>query len=166
MSRLEILHFPDPRLRRRAEAVSVVDDDVRRLIDDMLETMYEAPGIGLSAPQVNIAKRVITIDVSQDRSAPLCLVNPEIRAVSGETETEEGCLSLPGVYEIVKRPERIRVSALGRDGRSREIEAEGLLAVCIQHEIDHLDGRLFVDYLSRLKRQRIRKKAEKALRYA
>ena len=166
MSRLEILHFPDPRLRRRAEAVSVVDDDVRRLIDDMLETMYEAPGIGLSAPQVNIAKRVITIDVSQDRSAPLCLVNPEIRAVSGETETEEGCLSVPGVYEIVKRPERVRVSALGRDGRSREIEAEGLLAVCIQHEIDHLDGRLFVDYLSRLKRQRIRKKAEKALRYA
>ena len=166
MSRLEILHFPDPRLRRRAEAVSVVDDDVRRLIDDMLETMYEAPGIGLSAPQVNIAKRVITIDVSQDRSAPLCLVNPEIHAVSGETETEEGCLSVPGVYEIVKRPERVRVSALGRDGRSREIEAEGLLAVCIQHEIDHLDGRLFVDYLSRLKRQRIRKKAEKALRYA
>lgn len=166
MSRLEILHFPDPRLRRRAEAVSVVDDDVRRLIDDMLETMYEAPGIGLSAPQVNIAKRVVTIDVSQDRSAPLCLVNPEIRAVSGETETEEGCLSVPGVYEIVKRPERVRVSALGRDGRSREIEAEGLLAVCIQHEIDHLDGRLFVDYLSRLKRHRIRKKAEKALRYA
>ena len=166
MSRLEILHFPDPRLRRRAEAVSVVDDDVRRLIDDMLETMYEAPGVGLSAPQVNIAKRVITIDVSQDRSAPLCLVNPEILAVSGETETEEGCLSLPGVYEIVKRPERVRVSALDRDGRSREIETEGLLAVCIQHEIDHLDGRLFVDYLSRLKRQRIRKKAEKALRYA
>ena len=166
MPRLEILHFPDPRLRRRAEAVSVVDDDIRRLIDDMLETMYEAPGIGLSAPQVNIAKRVITIDVSKDRSAPLCLVNPEIRAVSGETETEEGCLSVPGVYEIVKRPERVRVSALGRDGRSREIEAEGLLAVCIQHEIDHLDGRLFVDYLSRLKRQRIRKKAEKALRYA
>ena len=166
MSRLDILHFPDPRLRRRAEAVSVVDDDIRRLIDDMLETMYEAPGIGLSAPQVNIAKRVITIDVSKDRSAPLCLVNPEIHAVSGETETEEGCLSVPGVYEIVKRPERVRVSALGRDGRSREIEAEGLLAVCIQHEIDHLDGRLFVDYLSRLKRQRIRKKAEKARRYA
>lgn len=166
MSRLDILHFPDPRLRRRAEAVSVVDDDIRRLIDDMLETMYEAPGIGLSAPQVNIAKRVITIDVSQDRNAPLCLVNPEIRAVSGETETEEGCLSVPGVFEFVKRPESVRVFALGRDGRSREIEAEGLLAVCIQHEIDHLDGRLFVDYLSRLKRQRIRKKAEKALRYA
>ena len=166
MSRLEILHFPDPRLRRRAEVVPVVDDDVRRLIDDLLETMYEAPGIGLSAPQVNVAKRVITIDVSKDRNAPLCLVNPEIRTASGETETEEGCLSVPGVYELVKRPEKVRVSALDRDGRSREIEAEGLLAVCIQHEIDHLDGRLFVDYLSRLKRQRIRKKAEKVQRYA
>ena len=168
MSRLEILQFPDPRLRRRAEAVPVVDDDVRRLIDDLLETMYDAPGIGLSAPQVNVAKRVITIDVSKDRNAPLCLVNPEIRTASDETETEteEGCLSVPGVYELVKRPEKVRVSALDRDGRSREIEAEGLLAVCIQHEIDHLDGRLFVDYLSRLKRQRIRKKAEKAQRYA
>lgn len=166
MSHLDILHFPDPRLRRRADPVSVVDDDVRRLIDDMLETMYDAPGIGLSAPQVNVAKRVVTIDVSKSRSAPLCLVNPEIRSVSGETETEEGCLSVPGVYEVVERPERVRVCALDRDGRSREIEAEGMLAVCIQHEIDHLDGRLFVDYLSRLKRQRIRRKAEKALRYA
>ena len=166
MSRLEILHFPDPRLRRRAEPVSDVDDEVRRLIDDMLETMYEAPGIGLSAPQVNVSRRVVTIDVSQDRNTPVCLVNPEIRATGGETETEEGCLSVPGIYEIVKRPEWVRVSALDRDGNSREIEAEGLLAVCIQHEIDHLDGRLFVDYLSRLKRQRIRKKAEKALRYA
>ena len=166
MSRLDILHFPDPRLRRRAEPVNVVDDDVRRLIDDMLETMYDAPGIGLSAPQVNIAKRVVTIDLSKDQSAPLCLVNPEIRSVSGETETEEGCLSVPDVYEIVKRPERVRICAFDRDGRSREIEAEGALAVCIQHEIDHLDGRLFVDYLSRLKRQRIRKRAEKVLRYA
>ena len=164
MARLDILHFPDPRLRRRAEPVGSVDDRVRRLIDDMLDTMYEAPGIGLSAPQVNVAKRVVTIDVSKDRSAPLCLVNPEIRSAGGETETEEGCLSVPGVHELVKRPERVRVQALDRDGRSREIEAEGLLAVCIQHEIDHLDGRLFVDYLSRLKRQRIRKKAEKALR--
>ena len=166
MSRLEILHYPDPRLRRRAEPVNVVDDDVRRLIDDMLETMYDAPGIGLSAPQVNVAKRVITVDVSKDRSAPVCLVNPEILSVDGETETEEGCLSVPGVFELVARPEKVRVRALDRDGRSREIEAEDLLAVCIQHEIDHLDGRLFVDYLSRLKRQRIRKKAEKALRHA
>ena len=165
MSRLEILHYPDPRLRRRAEPVSVVDDEVRRLIDDMLETMYDAPGIGLSAPQVDVAKRVVTIDVSKDRSEPVCLVNPEIRSVVGETETEEGCLSFPGVYELVKRPEKVRVCALDRKGHSREVEAEGLLAVCIQHEIDHLDGRLFVDYLSRLKRQRIRKKAEKALRY-
>lgn len=166
MSRLEILHYPDPRLRRRAEPVSVVDDDIRRLIDDMLETMYDAPGIGLSAPQVNVAKRVVTIDVSKDRSEPVCLVNPEIRSVDGETETEEGCLSVPGVYEVVKRPERVRVSALDREGRAKEIEADGLLSVCIQHEIDHLDGRLFVDYLSRLKRQRIRRKAEKALRHA
>ncbi len=166
MARLEILHFPDPRLRRRAEPASSVDDRVRRLIDDMLDTMYDAPGIGLSAPQVNVAKRVVTIDVSKDRNAPLCLVNPEIRSAGGETETEEGCLSVPGVYEMVKRPERVRVHALDRDGRSCEIEAEGLLAVCIQHEIDHLDGRLFVDHLSRLKRQRIRKKAEKALRQA
>ena len=166
MSRLEILHYPDPRLRRRAEPVSVVDDEVRRLIDDMLDTMYDAPGIGLSAPQVDVAKRVVTIDVSKDRSEPVCLVNPEIRSVVGETETEEGCLSLPGVYEHVKRPEKVRVFALDREGRSREIEAEGMLAVCIQHEIDHLDGRLFVDYLSRLKRHRIRKKAEKALRLA
>ena len=166
MSRLEILHFPDPRLRRRSRPVSAVDDDVRRLIDDMFETMYDAPGIGLSAPQVNVAARVVTIDVSQDRIEPLCLVNPEILATGGETETEEGCLSVPGVYEVVKRPETVRVRALDRDGRSREIEAEGLLAVCIQHEIDHLDGRLFVDHLSRLKRQRIRKKAEKALRHA
>ena len=166
MSGLDILHFPDPRLRRRAEPVRVVDDGVRRLIDDMLETMYDAPGIGLSAPQVNIAKRVVTIDITKDRSDPLCLVNPEVRTATGEMEAEEGCLSLPGVYEIVKRPEMVRVSALDRDGRSCEIEAEGLLAVCIQHEIDHLDGRLFVDYLSRLKRQRIRKKAEKTLRHA
>lgn len=166
MSRLEILHFPDPRLRRRCEPVSAVDDDVRRLIDDMFETMYEAPGIGLSAPQVNVLARVVTIDLSKDRSTPLCLVNPEILATDGETEAEEGCLSVPGVFELVKRPERVRVRALDRDGRSREIEAEGLLAVCIQHEIDHLDGRLFVDYLSRLKRQRIRKKAEKAQRHA
>ena len=166
MSRLDILHFPDPRLRRRAEPVAAVDDRVRRLIDDMFETMYEAPGIGLSAPQVNVAERVVTIDLSKDRSEPLCLVNPEIRSADGETETEEGCLSVPGVYEIVKRPENIRVHALDRDGRAQEIEAQGMLAVCIQHEIDHLDGRLFVDYLSRLKRQRIRKKAEKTLRHA
>ena len=166
MARLDILHFPDPRLRRRAEPVGAVDDHVGRLIDDMFETMYDAPGIGLAAPQVNVAKRVITIDLSKDRSEPLCLVDPEILWAGGEMEIEEGCLSVPGVYEVVKRAERIRVAATGRDGRSREIEAEGLLAACIQHEIDHLDGRLFVDHLSRLKRQRIRRKAEKLLRHA
>ena len=166
MARLRILHFPDPRLRRRAEPVGAVDDRVRRLIDDMFETMYEAPGIGLAAPQVDVAMRVITIDLSKDRNEPLCLVDPEIRRAEGEMEYEEGCLSVPGVYDMVKRAERVRVSATDRDGQAREIEAEGLLAACIQHEIDHLDGRLFVDHLSRLKRQRIRKKAEKALRQA
>ena len=166
MARLEILHFPDPRLRRRAEPVGAVDDRVGRLIDDMFETMYDAPGIGLAAPQVNVAKRVITIDLSKDRSEPLCLVDPEILRADGQAETEEGCLSVPGVYEVVKRAERIRVCATDRDGRSREIEAAGLLAVCIQHEIDHLDGRLFVDHLSRLKRERIRRKAEKLLHHA
>ena len=166
MARLEILHFPDPRLRRRAEPVGTVDESVRRLIDDMFETMYDAPGIGLAAPQVDIAKRVITIDLSKDRSEPLCLVDPEILWADGEAETEEGCLSVPGVYDVVKRAERIRVRATDRDGRSREIGAEGLLAACIQHEIDHLDGRLFVAHLSRLKRQRIRRKAEKLLRQA
>ena len=166
MARLRILHFPDPRLRRRAEPVGIVDDGIRKLIDDMFETMYEAPGIGLAAPQVDVAMRVITIDLSKDRNEPLCLVDPEIRWAEGKMEYEEGCLSVPGVYDMVKRAERVRVSATDRDGQAREIEAEGLLAACIQHEIDHLDGRLFVDHLSRLKRQRIRKKAEKALRQA
>ena len=166
MARLRILHFPDPRLRRRAEPVGIVDDGIRKLVDDMFETMYEAPGIGLAAPQVDVAMRVITIDLSKDRNEPLCLVDPEIRWAEGEMEYEEGCLSVPGVYDMVKRAERVRVSATDRDGQAREIEAEGLLAACIQHEIDHLDGRLFVDHLSRLKRQRIRKKAEKALRQA
>ena len=164
MARLPILHFPDPRLRRRAEPVGTVDDGIRKLVDDMFETMYEAPGIGLAAPQVDVAVRVIAIDLSKDRNDPLCLVDPEIRWAEGEVEYEEGCLSVPGVYDMVKRAERVRVCATDRDGRSREIEAEGLLAACIQHEIDHLDGRLFVDHLSRLKQQRIRKKAGKRLR--
>ena len=166
MAQLPILHFPDPRLRRRAEPVGTVDDGIRKLVDDMFETMYGAPGIGLAAPQVDVAKRVITIDLSKDRNEPLCLVDPEIRWAGGEMECEEGCLSVPDVFEMVKRAERIRVSATDRDGRSIEIEAVGLLAACIQHEIDHLDGRLFVDHLSRLKQQRIRKKAEKRLRHA
>lgn len=164
MAKLQILHFPDPRLRNRAEPVAAVDDDVRQLIDDMLETMYDAPGIGLAATQVNVASRVVVVDVSDDRSSPLALVNPEISSTTGELETEEGCLSVPGVYETVTRADSILVRALSRDGKALEFEAEGLLAVCIQHEVDHLDGKLFVDYLSQLKRQRIRKKAQKQQR--
>ena len=166
MTTLNILHFPDPRLREIAQPVEHVDDDVRQIIDDMFETMYAAPGIGLAATQVNIAKRIIVIDVSEEKNQPLCLINPEILSLDGIEEMEEGCLSVPGVYERVQRADRVRVSALDRDGRKVEIEADGLLAVCIQHEIDHLDGKLFVDYLSQLKRTRIRKKLEKEQRQA
>ncbi|MEJ2591674.1 MAG: peptide deformylase [Candidatus Thiodiazotropha sp.] len=161
MAILDILHFPDPRLRNKAKPVAVVDNAIRRLIDDMLETMYQAPGIGLAATQVNVAKRVVVIDISEDKDQPLCLVNPEILERDGVEQMEEGCLSVPGVYELVSRADHIRMRALDRDGNPFEMEAEGLLAVCIQHELDHLDGKLFVDYLSSLKRQRIRKKLEK-----
>ena len=157
----DILYYPDPRLRNRAQPVDSVDDEVRRLLDDMLETMYSAPGIGLAAIQVNVPKRAITIDISEHGDQPLCLVNPEILELTGSVETEEGCLSVPGIYESVERADWIRARALDRDGQAIEFEAEGLLAVCVQHEIDHLDGRLFVDHLSQLKRQRIRKKAHK-----
>ncbi len=166
MARLEILHFPDPRLRRQAAPVAKVDDAVRGLVDDMLETMYAAPGIGLAAVQVNVLKQVITIDVSENRNAPLVLINPQILASSGSLETEEGCLSVPESYERVARAERIEFRALNLDGTPFESEAEGLLAVCVQHEIDHLQGRLFVDYLSGLKRQRIRKRLVKQQRMA
>lgn len=166
MAILDILHFPDARLRNKAKPVTEVDARIRQLIDDMFETMYDAPGIGLAAIQVNEPSRVIVIDVSEDRSQPLTLVNPEILDRQGEEEMDEGCLSVPGVYETVKRAEQIRVRALDRDGNRFEIDADGLLAVCIQHEIDHLDGKLFVDYLSNLKRQRIRKKLEKEARLA
>ena len=164
MAMLDILHFPDPRLRNQARPVERVDDDVRQLIDDMFETMYAAPGIGLAAIQVNRPQRVIVMDVSEDRSQPLALVNPEILERHGVEEMDEGCLSVPGVYETVQRADRVRVRALDRAGEPFEMEADGLLAVCIQHEIDHLDGKLFVDYLSSLKRQRIRKKLEKEAR--
>lgn len=164
MAILEILHFPDPRLRNKARPVDQVDDSVRELIDDMLETMYQAPGIGLAAVQVNDPRRVVVIDTSEDHSDPLTLVNPEIVDKQGEEEMDEGCLSVPGFYETVKRAEKVRVRALDRDGNVFEREADGLLAVCVQHEIDHLDGKLFVDYLSNLKRQRIRKKLEKEAR--
>ncbi|MEW8430133.1 MAG: peptide deformylase, partial [gamma proteobacterium symbiont of Ctena orbiculata] len=156
--------FPDPRLRNKAKPVAQVDDSIRRLIDDMLETMYQAPGIGLAATQVNVAKRVVVIDLSEEKNRPLCLVNPEILTKDGEEQMEEGCLSVPGIYELVKRANQIRLRALDREGRAFEMEAEGLLAVCIQHELDHLEGKLFVDYLSSLKRQRIRKRLEKESR--
>jgi peptide deformylase len=153
-------------LRNRARPVDRVDAGVRQLLDDMLETMYAAPGIGLAAIQVNVPKRVITIDISRHSDEPLCLVNPEILESRGSIETEEGCLSVPDIYETVARADWVRARALDRDGQMFEFEAEGLLAVCVQHEIDHLDGRLFVDHLSQLKRQRIRKKASKKLRQA
>lgn len=161
MSLLNILHFPDPLLRQKAAPVARVDDETRRIIDDMFETMYQAPGIGLAAVQVNILQRIVVIDVSEEKDQPLCLINPELLAAEGTEKTEEGCLSVPGIYEPVERAERIRVRALDREGQPFELEADGLLAVCIQHEIDHLDGKLFVDHLSALKRNRIRKKLEK-----
>jgi peptide deformylase len=161
MALLHILHYPDPRLRNRAQPVEHVDDAIRKLADDMLETMYDAPGIGLAAIQVGVAKRLIVLDVSEDGKEPMCLINPVILEQSGAESMDEGCLSVPGVSEPVERAARIRYQALDRDGRPVEAEAEGLMAVCIQHEIDHLDGKLFVDYLTELKRQRIRKKLEK-----
>ncbi|MDV3238500.1 MAG: peptide deformylase [Gammaproteobacteria bacterium] len=164
MAKLEILHFPDTRLRTRARPVETVDAEVRRLVDDMFETMYAAPGIGLAATQVNVHRRVLVVDVSEEKNQPLTFINPEILDRQGTEEMEEGCLSVPGFYEKVRRAERVRVRALDRDGKAFELETDGLLAVCIQHEIDHLDGKLFVDYISSLKRQRIRKKLEKAQR--
>lgn len=164
MSQLDILTFPNPRLRNVAKPVAQVDDRIRRYIDDMFETMYAAPGIGLAAIQVDIPLRLVVIDISDNQDQPLCLINPEILWREGEEQMDEGCLSVPGFYEPVTRAERLRVRALDRDGQPFELETGGLLAVCIQHEIDHLDGKLFVDYLSSLKRNRIRKKLEKAER--
>ena len=161
MAILDILHFPDPRLRNKAKPVETVDDSVRRLVDDMLETMYEAPGIGLASTQVNDPRRVVVIDISEEHDQPLCLINPEILDTQGEEEMDEGCLSVPDVFETVVRAEKVKVGALDREGKPFEMEADGLLAVCIQHELDHLDGKLFIDYLSNLKRQRIRKRLEK-----
>jgi peptide deformylase len=161
MALLNILEYPDPRLRTKATSVDRVDGNVQRLIDDMLETMYAAPGVGLAASQVNVHKRIIVVDVSEKRDTPYAFVNPVIDLLSGEQETEEGCLSVPGFYELVKRADRIRVRALNRQGEPFELEADGMLAVCVQHECDHLEGKLFVDYISSLKRQRIRKKLEK-----
>jgi len=158
MAILNILHFPDPRLRNQAKPVVQVNESVRKLVDDMLETMYEAPGIGLAATQVNDLRRIIVIDVSEDSDQPLCLINPEIMETAGEESMDEGCLSVPGVYEKVIRADKVKIRAMNKKGEPFEMEAEGLLAVCIQHEMDHLEGKLFIDYLSNLKRQRIRKK--------
>lgn len=166
MALLDILEFPDERLRQRATPVERVDESIRRLVNDMFETMYDAPGVGLAATQVNVHKRIIVIDVSEHHDQPLCLINPDMLAHDGIEEREEGCLSVPGVFEKVRRADTVKVRALGCDGQPFELKAEGLLAVCIQHEIDHLEGKLFVDYLSPLKRQRIRKKLTKSRRHA
>jgi peptide deformylase len=161
MAILDILHFPDPRLRNKAEPISSVDAAIRQLADDMLETMYEAPGIGLAATQVNVQKRLIVIDISEEKDDPLVLINPEIVESEGEREYQEGCLSVPEAYEMVTRADKVKIKAVNLEGESFELDADDLLATCIQHEIDHLDGKLFVDYLSNLKRQRIRKRLEK-----
>ena len=165
MAILSILEFPDPRLRTVAKPVTTVDTRVQKLIDDMLETMYDAPGIGLAATQVDCHERIIVIDVSDTRDLPRVFINPEIEVLDAALgEYDEGCLSVPGFYETINRPKQIRVTALDRDGQAFTEELEGLLAICLQHEVDHLEGKLFVDYLSPLKRQRIRGKLEKAHR--
>lgn len=166
MALLNILKFPDPRLRTRAAPVTEFDDDLRRLVADMFETMYDAPGIGLAATQVDVHKRLLVMDVSEDKRCPRVLINPEILDAEGEEEMDEGCLSVPGYYETVRRAEKVRVRAQDEHGEWFEIEADGLEAVCIQHEMDHLEGKLFVDYLSGLKRDRIRKKLEKQKKQA
>lgn len=164
MKQLEILEFPDPRLRRRAEPVAQVDDELRETIDAMFETMYAAPGIGLAATQVNVTRRFMVIDVSENKDEQLVFINPEIVWSDGHQIMEEGCLSVPGIFAEVERAERIRVKALDRDGEAFEMDADGLLATCIQHEIDHLDGKLFVDYLTPLKRQKVKRLLEKQRR--
>lgn len=164
MARLQILTFPDPRLRLKAKPVLEVDDAVRKIVDDMFETMYAAPGIGLASTQVNVQKQIIVIDVSEDKSEPLVFINPEVIEKRGIEVMEEGCLSFPDVYAQVERANEIKVRALDRHGQPFEVDTGGLLAVCIQHELDHLEGKLFVDYLSPMKRERIRKKLEKEAR--
>ena len=159
-----ILRFPDPRLKKVAAPVTTFDDNLRKLAADMAETMYEAPGIGLAATQVNVHKRVVVIDVSEDKSGLLALINPEIIARSGEQVCEEGCLSVPGIYDKVARAEQVRVRALNPKGETIEFDADGLLAVCVQHELDHLDGKVFVEYLSQLKQTRIKGKLAKKAR--
>ncbi len=164
MAILGILTYPDPRLHQVAQPVAQVDAATRKLVDDMAETMYHAPGIGLAAPQVDVLRRVMVVDISEERNDLRVFINPEIVARDGKQELEEGCLSVPGIFAPVRRAAHIRVRALNRDGAPFELEASGLLAVCIQHEYDHLDGKVFVDYLSRLKQERIQKKLEKQMR--
>ncbi|WP_374602110.1 peptide deformylase [Arenimonas sp.] len=164
MAKLPILEFPDPRLRTVAKPVETVDDALRVLVDDMFETMYAAPGIGLAATQVDVHQRLLVLDVSEDQSRPMVFINPEILSAEGHQVYQEGCLSVPGIYADVKRANQVRVKALDRDGKEFEIEADGLLAVCIQHEMDHLAGKVFVDYLSPLKREQVRKKLAKQQR--
>jgi peptide deformylase len=164
MARLDILHYPDTRLHTVAKPVAAVDARIRQLVDDMAETMYAAPGIGLAATQVNVHERVIVIDISETHDELRVFINPEIIAQSGRAEGEEGCLSVPGVFDKVERAERVTVRALDRDGQAFELKAEGLLAVCVQHEMDHLMGKVFVDYLSNLKRNRIKAKLAKQAR--
>jgi len=161
MALLEILKYPDPRLRTVAQPVNKVSDATRSLIDDMFETMYSAPGIGLAATQVDVHERVLVLDITEDKSAPMVFINPEILASEGTISGDEGCLSVPEIYEAIDRAENIRVKALDRDGKEFELEVDGLLSVCIQHEMDHLEGKLFVDYLSALKRSRLKKRMEK-----
>ena len=164
MALRNILEYPDPRLRTKAAPVTVFDAALGTLIDDMLETMYAAPGIGLAATQVDVHQRVLVIDISDERNAPLTIVNPEILVREGQAQSEEGCLSVPGIFDDVKRAAKIRLRAQDKNGVSFEHDYDGILAVCIQHEMDHLEGKLFVDYLSDLKRERIRKKLEKERR--
>ena len=166
MAQLDILRYPDERLHAVAEPVHEVDDEVRQLVRNMAETMYAAPGIGLAATQVNMHRRVIVIDVSEARDELVVLINPEIISADGIQECEEGCLSVPGVYEMVTRAAQVKVRALGVDGKPFELDAEGLLGVCVQHEMDHLEGKVFVEYLSRLKQTRIRARLQKQRRTA
>jgi peptide deformylase len=161
MTKLAILEYPDPRLRTKAVPVAVVDDAVRQLAADMLETMYASNGVGLAASQVDVHRRLLVLDVSETRDHPMVFINPEILTAEGRQPGEEGCLSLPGIYDKLERAAKIRVRALDRDGKPFELDAEGMLAVCLQHEMDHLEGKLFVDYLSELKRQLIRRRLQK-----
>lgn len=161
MTVLKILEFPDERLRKKAVSVEVITPEKSQFIDDMFETMYTCKGVGLAATQVDVHERIIVIDISEEKDQPLCLVNPEIIASEGLEKHEEGCLSVPGFFEKVERAGKVKIKALNQQGEAFELEADELLSVCVQHEIDHLEGKLFVDYLSPLKRQRIKKKLDK-----